>query len=253
MASMKKTLLEHTQSILERTDGDEVNSINDTTEATQIADIIVQCYFDLVANNTFPEHRELFKLTALADSERPNYLQLPDDVDNIETMFFWYNKSTTAEKDYQRVNWCDPIDFIEIVHSPNSTATNVKTVLDFNGDTELLIYNDRMPSWFTSFDDKHIVCDSWLLTTDSTLQSSKTKCWGSKIPTVTIADTTTFDIDADQNQYLHNEALARVSYSHQKTVDPKAEQWSNRFGDMVEARKHRFPQNNVRSNFGRHR
>ena len=40
---MKRTLLEMTQDILSAIDADEVNSIDDTVEATQVATIIKNC------------------------------------------------------------------------------------------------------------------------------------------------------------------------------------------------------------------
>lgn len=44
---MRKTLLEMVQDILSEMDSDEVNSINDTVEAEQVATIIKNCYLAL--------------------------------------------------------------------------------------------------------------------------------------------------------------------------------------------------------------
>lgn len=251
MVSMKQNLLTITQDLLNELDGDAVNSISDTVEATQIADIIVATYFDLVALKTLPEQKELFKLTALGDSTRPNYLKLPDNVE--EMVWFKYNKSDDAAIEYREVKWCSPYDFLKRMEARDSTATEVTTVSDINGATSLLIFNDRMPAWWTSFDDLHIVCDSYDSAIDDTLQSSKTQCWGSKIPTVTVSDTFEFDMDADMFPYLRNEALARASLTQQKIVNAKAEQWSKRHKSQIEAEKYRTTKPQESRGYGRHR
>lgn len=250
MVSMKKDLLQMVQDMLEELDGDQVNSIDDTIEATQIANIIATTYFDLIAHRTIPEHKELFRLNALGDSTRPNYLVIPDDVEKIET--FWYNVSDDTKIEYREMRWEDPTLFLRRVSRRDSTSSVVDTVLDFNGNTELLIFNDKMPTYYTTFDDKHIVVDSYDSTVESTLQNSNSRCYGLKTPTVTITDTFTFDIDADYFPYLYNEALSRVAIAQQKTENPKAEQWSRRHRTTLQSEKNRVEQPNRRPNYGRH-
>ena len=46
----KMTLLEMTQNILSAMDSDAVNSIGDTVESLQVADVIVETYYELFAN-----------------------------------------------------------------------------------------------------------------------------------------------------------------------------------------------------------
>ena len=63
MAVMKENLLALTQGILSDINGEEVNSIDDTVEAAQVAQIIIDTYFDIISLREYPEHRELIKLT----------------------------------------------------------------------------------------------------------------------------------------------------------------------------------------------
>lgn len=250
MVGMKQTLLSITQDLLNELDGDDVNSISDTIESTQIADIIVATYFDLVALKKLPELKELFKLDALADSTRPNYLKLPTDVQTME--WFKYDKSDDAKIEYRYVKWTSPTDFISLMDSRDSSQSIVTTVSDINGGTSLLIYNDRMPTWYTTFDDLHIVCDSYDAALETTLQAANTQCWGSKIPTVTLSDGFEFDMDAQLFPYLRNEALARASLVQQKTVNAKAEQWAKRHKFQIEANKYRTTKPEESRGYGRH-
>lgn len=250
MASMKRTLLEIVQAIIEDLDSDEVNSIDDTVEATQIANIVANTYFDLIANRDIPEHKELDQLLGLADASFPNYLQLPDDVARAPDLFY-YNKSQDGDKEYRPVLWEDPERFLRRVSNRDSSSSDVTTVVDFNGGTDLLIINNKMPQYFTSFDDKFLVCDSWDEDIDDTLQTSKNRAWVEKVPTISITDTATFDIDSNYFPYLYNESLSRCSLRLKAAADEKAEQWSRRHKNFIQSEKHRFDLPNRRPKYGR--
>ena len=79
MATIKMTLLEFVQDVLNDLDSDEVNSISDTVEATQIANVCRSVYYDVITTVDLPEHTELMTVTGLSDSSRPNFM----DADSI--------------------------------------------------------------------------------------------------------------------------------------------------------------------------
>ncbi len=238
MVGMKKTLLEIVQDILNDLDSDSVNSIDDTIEATQVANIVAQTYFDLISDRVIPEHFELFRLVALSDSERPNYMRLPDDVGTIEEV--WYNKSSDGEQEYKEIHWHDPSDFLRHTSARNSSASDTKIVLDINSSTQLLIYTDRMPFMYTSFDNKHLVFDSHDATIDDSLQAGKSRGYGQLIPTVTLTDGFTFDFEAKYFPYLLAEAKSRSFSILHKTIDQKVEQTARRHKSFIQSEKYRF-------------
>jgi len=251
MVAMKKTLLEIVQDILNDLDSDSVNSIDDTIEATQVANIVAQTYFDLLTDRTIPEHFELFRLTALSDSERPNYMALPDNVGDIQKIE--YNKSSNSEQEYREIHWRTPLDFLRDTGSRNSASADTRVVLDFNGSTELLIYTNRMPHTYTSFDNKHIVMDAHDLTIDTTLQASKSRGYGTLIPTVTLIDTFAFDFEAKFFPHLIAEAKSRSFSVLHKTLDQKVEQAARRHKTSLQQEKYRFDRQKPKSgnNYGR--
>jgi hypothetical protein len=51
---VKYTLLELTQRILESMDSDEVDSIEDSPESLAVANIIKECYFDILGKLDLP-------------------------------------------------------------------------------------------------------------------------------------------------------------------------------------------------------
>lgn len=248
MVSMKRDLLTIVQDMLVELNGDEVTSITDTIEATELANIVATTYFDLISHREIPEHKELFRLEDVAGSTA--HLKIPDDVDIVETLR--YNKSDDSRVEYRDVHWKDPEVFLRFLDRRDNTQSNVEVVNDVNGSTELLIKNDKMPDFFTSFDDENIVLDSYDSSVDASgVVGSKSRAFGKKIPTVTISDGFTFDLDSDYFQYLYNEALSRAFVAQQKTENPKAEQWARRHKSAIQNNKWRVEQPNRRQTYGR--
>ena len=81
---MKQTLLDMTQNILSALSSDEVNSISDTTESMQVAQIIRNKYNDIVSRGELPEHKEWFQLDPSLDGTSPVLMYVPDGVSKIE-------------------------------------------------------------------------------------------------------------------------------------------------------------------------
>src|SRR6185312_12537300 len=80
---MKYTLLQMTQDILSSMSSDEVNSISDTVESLQVANIIKQKYFDIINRVELPEHEQLVQLDPSLDETNPVLMFVPDGVSNI--------------------------------------------------------------------------------------------------------------------------------------------------------------------------
>jgi hypothetical protein len=82
-----------TQNILSAMSSDEVNSISDTTESMQVAQIIKNKYYDITARGDLPEHKELFQLDPATDSSTPTMMFVPDGVSKIESIRY-FNTNT---------------------------------------------------------------------------------------------------------------------------------------------------------------
>jgi hypothetical protein len=195
----KRTLLDMTQNILNEMESDEVNSIGDTTESAAVAQIIETTYYDLIANITVPEHFELMQLVALADTAQPNFLQYPSTMTLME--WFKYDSRDDASDidiNYIRVEYLNPTTFMERINSRDSSANEVDTITDATSSVKLLIKNNANPTYWTTFDDNYLVCDSYDSSIESTLQASKTQAWGKKEPTFTQTDLFIPDMDIDK-------------------------------------------------------
>jgi len=86
---MKYTLLDMTQSILSSMSSDEVNSIGDTTESQQVAEIIRQKYFDIISRVPLPEMEQLVQLDPSLDATMPVLMYVPEGITDIAWMKYY--------------------------------------------------------------------------------------------------------------------------------------------------------------------
>ena len=243
----KMTLIEMTQAILNDMDSDTVDSIGDTVEATQVAQIVKDTYYNIISNLDIPEHYGLLQVTALGDSAKPNYMKLADNVSNIK--WFKYNVETLTEtdSDYQRVSYMSPEDFLTLVLPRRESDTNVILVQDASG-VSLPIINDKRPEYFTSFDDEYLVFDSYDSSVDNTLQQSKSMCWGKKEPTWSAVDSFTPDLDAEFFSYFLSECKAAAFVNLKQVANNKEESRARRQLTRWQNDRHRTTQESKTAN-----
>lgn len=81
---MKRTVLQITQDVLSSLNSDNVNSISDTTESQQVANLIRQVYMNMIGRFDLPIHHQPINLTASGDVEKPTLMLRPSGVTTIE-------------------------------------------------------------------------------------------------------------------------------------------------------------------------
>lgn len=222
---MQYTLLEMVQSILSSMDSDEVNSITDTVEAQQVVEVIKTCYDNIVTLSELPIQKTLFNLTASGDVTKPVLMTKPATFQSLE--WLKYDKQISGATDPA---WGDvlylPIDeFIQRVYRFNPSETNVLTFdQTTSGGTVTFFYtNDAAPMFFTTFDDNTLVFDSYDADVDTTLQTSKTLCFGELAATFTNSDTWVPNLHPHQFPLLLNEAKALAWAELKQASHMKAE------------------------------
>lgn len=184
----KYTLLEIVQSVLTAMDSDIVTAYNETDEAESVVQIAKDVYFRMMTEQFWKHLRKFTQLTALADASHPNYYQIPDGIEDIEVFRYNIKEDAADADDFQEITYIEDIhEFLAICQSRNSTDTNVDTITDFGG-ADLLIRNDKIPTYWTTFDDTYIILDSWLETLDATVLANKSQIVGLAKPTWTESD-----------------------------------------------------------------
>lgn len=157
---MQKTLLQMTQDILNDMDSDSVNSIDDTQESVQVAQIIRTTYEKLLAaRDDWPFLRTLSQLEGLGDVNNPTKMRIAENVMKVE--WIKYNK-----KD---VTYLDPKTFKDLIDS----RTEEVGVVDAGG----YVLNAD-PRYWTSYDEEYVTFDGYDSNVDATLQQSKSAVYG---------------------------------------------------------------------------
>lgn len=223
----KSTLIEIVQEILNDMDSDEVNSIDDTFESQQVASIVASTYRAMVSNRNWPHLKRLVQITASGDSALPTHMIVQDNIKELVSINYNTVKVGETRRSYTAMKWAEPDDFLRMSNMRNNDSSNVDVIVDPTG-VELLIYNDRAPTKFTSFDDTKIVFDSYDSVVDSTLQQSKVQAQAYIMPTFTLIDSHIPDLPEEAFTALIEEAKAKSFSKLKQMQDVKAEQEAGR-------------------------
>ena len=201
---MKLSLLDITQKILSSLDSDPVNSIDDTVESIQVADIIKESYYSLMAERDWPFLHQLGTLEGLADTNNRTKMRMPETINKVK--WIKYNK--------KEVNWLPAPEFKNLL----DTRTEEAGVVDADG----YVLN-RDPEYWTSFDDDYIYFDSINLAEDATLHAAKTSVYVVKAPTWTHTDNFIPDIPDKFFPTLLAEAKAQAFVELKQTSNAREE------------------------------
>lgn len=224
---MKKTLLEIVQDILNEMDSDEVNSISDTIESQQVANIVRSCFNELISNRNWPHLKQLVQLEASGSVNKPTHMRLPERLRELSDVYYDIRKTISGKKEFQKISYKSPEEFIRILVLRDSSKDNIKVVTDESG-VELLIQTDKSPKFFTSFDDDWIVFDSYNSDVDSTLQKSKTQAFAYIEPEWVHEDSAYPDLPPDAFALLTEEAKSVSFLTLKQMGNEKAEQRASR-------------------------
>jgi hypothetical protein len=260
---MKSTLLEITQEVLSAMSSDEVNSVSDSAESLQVANIIKRKYYDIVSRGDLPEHNQLFQLNPSLSNIEPTLMFIPDGIGRIEWIKYFNTNpnaggsvlsntrtneinqippsippstAVQAGPGYQYVTMLPIAQFLEITNfdpaDPNVNSYIFSdTSNDFPDNFTIFYKNDNQPRYCCILSNFYVIFDSYDSTQDTTLQGSKTECFGQVVPAFKLEDSFIPDLDVQQFPLLINEAKALAFYELKQQPHAKAEleikrQWS---------------------------
>jgi hypothetical protein len=224
----KMTLIEIVQDILSDMNDDEVNSISDTIESLQVAQIVKSVYFEMMANKNWPHLRTLDTLEASGDNTKPTHMKLPELVKELEWIEYNSRATTTpALSRYKQVEMVSVDDFLRRTNAYMNTNANVDEITDYSG-VKFNIKNDAHPTFCTSFDDDYIVFNSYHSSLDTTLQEVHTRCSVYVEPSWSMVDNHIPDLPSEAFPALLAEAKSTAFNRIKQAPDGKAEQQSQR-------------------------
>lgn len=219
--SVKKTLLELVQDILNDMDSDEVNSIDDTVESAQVAQIVRSTYEAMMSNRNWPHQKRLLTLVPSTDLAQPTHVTMQEEVKEMVSVRYNAAKAGQTRLYYQPVHYLDPDNFLRYSNGRNTDDANIDVIYD-STDVPLLIRNDQPPKYFTSFNDNVLVFDSYDKAVDDTIQASKIQATAYIMLEWTHADDFIPNLPAEAFTALLEEAKSRCFVKLKQQSDPTA-------------------------------
>lgn len=257
---MRLTLLELTQTILSSMGSDEVNSISDTTESLQVANIIKQTYMNMLGRYDLPSNNQLFQLSPSLNIVSPVLMEFAPGTTRVDWIkYLDTNTADNEEQDqygaysehdtntdlvndddssvgdvgpvYKEVRIIPVEDFIVRVNSMNTSESDVESFQfsdpnNASGMPQKFTFNytnDLQPQFCCILDNKYVIFDSYDNTQDSTLQAAKTMCYGWVSPPFVMSDTAYPPIEDQQVPLLLADAKALAFYELKRTPNQRAE------------------------------
>jgi len=248
---MKYTLLEMVQDILSDMDSDLVNSIDDTPEAQQVAQIIRTTYNDLISLYSWDHLKQLSQINA-ASIARPTHCRVADGVKEVLELRYNVKKLGDVRNTYKLMTYITPSEFLDMSNGRDESQTDITEVVDDSG-VYLSIYNDRAPTYWTTFDDDYVVFDGYDKEVDDFIQNSKSAMLVEKEAEWTHTDNFTPDIPNDSFTLLLNEAKSRSFLVLAQEVNQKANQQAERARVKASINQFKIRGGITLTNFGRGR
>jgi hypothetical protein len=106
---------------------------------------------------------------------------------------------------------------------------------------DFLVKNDKMPEYYTTFDDKTIVFDSYNEETELFLVKNKTLCFGQVLPEFQLEDDYVPELDIKQYTLLINESKRQVFNEFRQSDNPLSAQRARRAWIRLQRDKRAIP------------
>ena len=249
----KATLLEMVQDILSDADSDDVNSISDTVESEQCAKIIRDVH-DQVVDLHDLEYLNTIKALTATSATTPNVMERPTGFHTLE--FVKYDKKTVASdpQNFEYVDYKEPDDFLELVHSRNTDDSTV-TAVTLDSGLVIPVRNDKAPDYYTIMDQgsTELVFDSYDSNLETNLQASKSLAYGTLRPALTLSDTATMVLPEHLETLVKREARAMFFDLYKDGITSEIDRTRRRMEVRAQRQRHiiKNTDNENRPDYGR--
>lgn len=223
----KKTLLRLVQLIGERIGSDEIDTLDETIEATEIVSILELTFDEILDRRDweFLRDRTLrLKNRAVTDTKIYN-LDIPSTVTALQCVKYRDDFGKFPEMEYLA-----PCEFIERLDGRDILQDNVTEIANDDG-VLLRIITDQPPTFFTSFDEETVSFDAHDATRGTGNQAVDSIILANIKPVMDFTDPTAiFPIPERMGTLLLNEAMATAGVQLRQVSDSRAERIARRQG-----------------------
>jgi hypothetical protein len=147
----QQTLLQMVQSILSRLDSDNVNSIGDTVESMQVAQIIKDKYNDIVARGTLTIEEQLFQLNPSDSVSAPTLMYLPDNVYGVSWLRYYNTNPLENSNQFSQFGAYSHdlnLDLVSTVNWTTLSTTSITIPSSTGGTVAFTVASSTLPVVF---------------------------------------------------------------------------------------------------------
>lgn len=243
----KRTILKLVQDLGEGINTDEIDSLAETEEVVRIVNILKQSVQEILDRKTWEFMKDKVRqLDDRVDATQLNTLLIPDDVVLIKCLR--YKDDNGKFYDVQYLQACD---FIEKLQARTSTQADIDIITNSDG-VELLVKNDIVPQYWTSFDEETITFDAYNLATGSGNLIADSVIIADVMPVTDFTDpTAVLNMPERMETLVFNEALVTCNYRIRQTRDPRADRVARRQGISLRENEHKTNKDKKVRRYGR--
>lgn len=247
----KRTILQLVQQIGEGIGSDEIDTLDETIEASEIATILEQTVTEVISRKRWEFISDRVRqLDARAGgSTQLNTLVIPSDVTRINCLKYRNTDNTVTE--FIALTYMKPCDFVDMVQSRNSADTNITAIANDDG-VEINVITDAPPNNWTSFDEESITFDAYDATVGTGNLITDSVIIADIVPVIDYTDpAATLKVPERMETLIYNEALSTCAIRLRQTVDPKAERVARRQHIALRELEHITNKDTKEANYGR--
>lgn len=245
----KRTILKLVQELGEGIGSDEIDSLDETIEASEIAAILAQTVKEILDRKTWEFMTG--KIRQLDDraggSTQLNTLLIPSDVNHIDCVR--YKDVVTAK--FKDLNYMKACDFLVMLQSRDVTLPEITGII--NDDNVVLnTFTDRVPQHWTSFDEVTITFDAYDVASGVGNIAADSVIIANVVPVTDFTDPlAVLNIPERMESLVFNEALSTCNYRLRQTIDPRADRISRRQNISLRENEHVTKKDTMERTYGR--
>lgn len=198
---MTMTLVEIAERVASYCNASHINSINDSDEALRIANIIKECYEEMILSKEIQTALELFQLQSVSDDDVPTRLELPEKALTLDIV-----KYTNSQNKIYSPIYVEPMTFIDRSLNEDIEQEFVKTVTDKESGAVYNIRTNKDPSFYTIMSGTYLIFDSYNRDFEDSIQGRHALVYGHTLPEFKLEDDFIPDIQEQQFPVLVSRA-----------------------------------------------
>lgn len=221
----KRTILQLVQDLGAATGSDEIDTLDETIEATDIAKILKRTFQEVLSRRDWEFIKDrVLQLDARAGGDTKIFnLTIPLNVTRLQCV-----KYVDDNGKFPEIKYMQPCDFIDMVQSRDVTLANVTAILNDDG-VAINIITDSPPEFYTSFDEINLSFDAHDSTRGTGNLVADSVIVANVIPTVDFTDpTAVLPIPERMEIMIFTEAQATCNYELRQVADPRSERIARR-------------------------